>query len=41
LPQFHPGINGLNVHFIHVKSKHPNALPVIVTHGWPVRSSSS
>src|SRR6266480_4656667 len=35
LPQFTTEINGLDVHFIHVKSKHPNALPVIVTHGWP------
>src|SRR6267143_134507 len=35
LPQFTTPINGLDVHFIHVKSKHPNALPVIVTHGWP------
>ena len=35
LPQFTTTINGLDIHFIHVKSKHPNALPVIVTHGWP------
>jgi len=35
LPQFTTEINGLDIHFIHVKSKHPNALPVIVTHGWP------
>jgi len=35
LPQFTTAINGLDIHFIHVKSKHPNALPVIVTHGWP------
>ena len=35
LPQFTTEINGLDVHFIHVKSKHPHALPVIVTHGWP------
>src|SRR5712692_2008577 len=35
LPPFTTEINGLDVHFIHVKSKHPNALPVIVTHGWP------
>src|SRR2546430_3192501 len=35
LPQFTTAINGLDVHFIHVKSKHPNALPVIITHGWP------
>jgi pimeloyl-ACP methyl ester carboxylesterase len=35
LPQFITNINGLTIHFIHVRSKHPNALPVIVTHGWP------
>jgi pimeloyl-ACP methyl ester carboxylesterase len=35
LPQFTTEIDGLDIHFIHVKSKHPNALPVIVTHGWP------
>jgi pimeloyl-ACP methyl ester carboxylesterase len=35
LPNFITEIDGLDVHFIHVKSKHPNALPVIVTHGWP------
>ena len=35
LPQFTTEIDGLDVHFIHVKSKHPNALPVIITHGWP------
>ncbi len=35
LSQFTTEINGLDIHFIHVKSKHPNALPVIVTHGWP------
>jgi len=35
LPQFVTGIDGLDVHFIHVRSKHPNALPVIITHGWP------
>jgi pimeloyl-ACP methyl ester carboxylesterase len=35
LPQFITEIDGLDIHFIHVKSKHPNALPVIVTHGWP------
>jgi pimeloyl-ACP methyl ester carboxylesterase len=34
-PQFLTNIDGLDIHFIHVKSKHPNALPVIVTHGWP------
>jgi pimeloyl-ACP methyl ester carboxylesterase len=35
LPQFLTEIDGLEVHFIHVRSKHDNALPVIVTHGWP------
>ncbi len=35
LPQFVTRIDGVDIHFIHVKSKHPNALPVIVTHGWP------
>ena len=35
LPQFMTRIDGLDVHFIRVKSRHPNALPVIVTHGWP------
>ena len=35
LPQFVTEIDGLDIHFIHVKSKHENALPVIITHGWP------
>jgi pimeloyl-ACP methyl ester carboxylesterase len=35
LPQFVTSIDGVDIHFIHVKSKDPNALPVIVTHGWP------
>jgi pimeloyl-ACP methyl ester carboxylesterase len=35
LPQFITEIDGLDVHFIHVRSKHSNALPLIVTHGWP------
>jgi len=35
LPQFITQIDGLDIHFIHVRSKHPNALPMIVTHGWP------
>jgi len=35
LPQFMTTIDGLDIHFIHVRSKHPNALPVIITHGWP------
>jgi pimeloyl-ACP methyl ester carboxylesterase len=34
-PQFMTTIDGLDIHFIHVKSKQPNALPVIITHGWP------
>jgi len=34
-PQFITEIDGLDIHFIHVRSKHENALPVIVTHGWP------
>jgi len=35
LPQFVTTIDGLDVHFIHVRSKQPKALPLIVTHGWP------
>ena len=35
LPQFMTNIDGLGIHFIHVRSKHENALPLIVTHGWP------
>ena len=35
LPQFMTTIDGVNIHFIHVRSRHPNALPVIVSHGWP------
>ena len=35
LPQFTTQIDGLDIHFIHVKSKHADALPLIVTHGWP------
>lgn len=34
-PQFRTRIDGLGIHFIHVKSKHANAKPLIVTHGWP------
>ena len=34
-PQFITEIDGLDIHFIHVRSKHQNALPLIVTHGWP------
>jgi epoxide hydrolase len=33
--QFHTQIDGLDIHFIHVRSKNPNALPIILTHGWP------
>lgn len=35
LPQFVTNIDGVDIHFIHVRSKHKNALPIIVTHGWP------
>ena len=35
LPQFVTTIDGLDIHFIHVKSKEKNALPIIITHGWP------
>jgi pimeloyl-ACP methyl ester carboxylesterase len=35
LPQFTTEIDGVNIHFIHVKSPHENALPLIMTHGWP------
>jgi len=35
LPNFITNIDGLDIHFIHVKSKEPNALPIIITHGWP------
>ncbi len=35
LPQFTTEIDGLNIHFIHVKSQHENALPLLITHGWP------
>ncbi len=35
LPNFITEIDGLDIHFIHVRSKHQDALPVIVTHGWP------
>jgi epoxide hydrolase len=34
-PQFRTQIDGLGIHFLHVKSKHPNAMPMIMTHGWP------
>jgi len=35
LPQFLTEIDGLDIHFLHVRSRHPNALPLIITHGWP------
>jgi len=35
LPQFMTTIDGVDIHFIHVRSKHKNALPIIITHGWP------
>jgi hypothetical protein len=41
LPQFITEIDGLDIHFFHVRSPHANALPLIMTHGWPGRSSSS
>jgi pimeloyl-ACP methyl ester carboxylesterase len=34
-PQFVTNIDGVDIHFIHVKSRHPNAMPLIMTHGWP------
>ena len=34
-PNFVTNIDGVDIHFIHVKSKHPNAMPLVVTHGWP------
>ncbi len=35
MPQFLTNIDGLNIHFIHVTSRHEGALPLIITHGWP------
>jgi pimeloyl-ACP methyl ester carboxylesterase len=35
LPQFTTEIDGVNIHFIHIRSRHENALPLIMTHGWP------
>ncbi|KQV83579.1 epoxide hydrolase family protein [Rhizobium sp. Root1220] len=35
LPQFMTNIDGLDIHFIHVRSRHPNAMPLVMTHGWP------
>jgi hypothetical protein len=34
-PQFRAGVDGLPIHFIHVRSARPDALPLIITHGWP------
>jgi pimeloyl-ACP methyl ester carboxylesterase len=34
-PQYRTMLDGLGIHFIHVRSRHPNALPIILTHGWP------
>lgn len=34
-PQFRTRLDGLDVHFLHVRSPHPNALPLVITHGWP------
>jgi epoxide hydrolase len=33
--QFTTELDGLNVHFIHVRSRHPQAMPLVITHGWP------
>src|ERR687889_37571 len=35
LPQFKTEIDGVDIHFIHVRSQHENAMPLIITHGWP------
>jgi pimeloyl-ACP methyl ester carboxylesterase len=35
LPQFMTKIDGVDIHFIHVRSRHPNAMPLLITHGWP------
>ena len=35
LPNFVTDIDGLDIHFIHIKSRHPNAMPLLMTHGWP------
>jgi pimeloyl-ACP methyl ester carboxylesterase len=34
-PQYRTKLDGLGIHFIHVRSKHPDALPIVLTHGWP------
>jgi hypothetical protein len=41
LPQFMTEIDGLDIHFVHVRSKHEDALPLVVCHGWPGSPSSS
>ena len=41
LDQYRTEIDGLDIHFLHVRSPHADALPIIITHGWPGRSSSS
>ena len=35
LPQFITNIDGVDIHFIHIRSRHPNAMPLLVAHGWP------
>jgi epoxide hydrolase len=35
LPQFQTEVDGLDIHFLHVRSPHPNAMPLVMTHGWP------
>src|SRR5918911_410524 len=35
LPQFRTELDGLNIHFLHVRSPHDDALPLVITHGWP------
>ncbi len=35
LPQFHTDLDGLTIHFLHIRSRHDDALPLVLTHGWP------
>jgi len=35
LPQFVTELDGLDIQFVHVRSRHPNAMPLIIAHGWP------
>ena len=35
LPQYLTEVDGLDIHFVHVRSPHPDALPLVLTHGWP------